>query len=393
MGDRSRTEGDFGQPRPRLRPAWPNAEVPSYAATMKKVAVLTSGGDAPGMNGAIRAVTLIAASRGIEVRGVRDGYLGLMAGDFVPLSPDVVGEIHSAGGTILGSARSARFRTPEGRGEALQQLSRAGIDGLVVVGGNGSLTGLAALLDDAGGSLRGIGIPASIDNDVGYTRLAIGVDTAVNTIVDACDKLLDTAGSHGRAFIVEVMGRRCGYLAMAAAVAGGAHAVLFPEAGKDPDHLVDTVLRAIRSRSTKPRNRRCALILKAEGVDVSLETLQDAVTRKIEAEDLGMDVRGITLGHVVRGGRPSAMDRMVATRLGHGAMQGLLSGESGRMVSWASGLSFPPDITSPVSGDPRTCLVDLDAVLEETEAMLTGESSFIAWRSRVFGELEEVFGQ
>lgn len=356
-----------------------------------RIAILTSGGDAPGMNAAIRGVTLIARSMGIDVLGVQDGYDGLMSGRWQPLEPDDVGGIQRQGGTFLGSARSERFRTEVGRAEALHRLSDAGVDALIVIGGNGSLTGLARLLEEAGSGLRGIGIPASIDNDLGLTRLCIGVDTAVNTIVQACDNLMDTAGSHRRVFIVEVMGRHCGYLAMAASVAAGAHGVLFPEAHKSTDDLVETVMRAVRKADRRSRTRRRALILKAEGVDIPLSELQARVAERIAAEDVHMDVRVTVLGHVVRGGSPSALDRMIGTRLGHAAVRGLMEGQSRKMASWCSpeelGLSEPDVLPTP--GDPRTSLVNLDAVLQETEAMLQGTSPFIAWRSRVMAQLED----
>jgi 6-phosphofructokinase 1 len=205
---------------------------------MKTIGVLTSGGDAPGMNAAIRAITLIGLSRGVRVVGVERGYRGLMQGEFRELGAADVGGILREGGTVLGSARCEEFLQPEARAEARARMAERRVEGLIVVGGNGSLAGAHALSDpkEAGaGGVRVIGLPASIDNDIGVTRMAIGVDTAVNTIVDACDKIADTASAHHRTFFVQVMGRQCGYLAMAAYVASGADVVLFPEAGKTKD--------------------------------------------------------------------------------------------------------------------------------------------------------------
>jgi 6-phosphofructokinase 1 len=359
---------------------------------MKRIGVLTSGGDAPGMNAAIRGATLIAQSLGYEVIGVLDGYEGLMRGDFVPLSTEVVGGAQGNGGTLLGSARSSRFLEPEGRREARTQLAKHGVDSLIVIGGNGSLRGLSALIDDSenDSGLRAIGIPASIDNDVGLTRLSLGVDTAINTIVDACDRLADTATSHGRAFIVEVMGRDCGYLAMAAGLSAGAHAVLFPEGGKGKEDLVETVMRALRKASQRPRSRRQALILKAEGVAMSTEELRNEVSRRIREEGLSMDVRVTSLGHVVRGGRPSALDRQLGNRLAHAAVRALSEGLTHMMASWSPPCALPGDSTIPFAPDPRVSLVQLNAVLEETDRMLTGRNSFVAWRQRLLAQIESV---
>jgi 6-phosphofructokinase 1 len=358
---------------------------------MKRAAILTSGGDAPGMNAAIRAATLVARAEGLEMFGVRRGYEGLMEGKFVPLPSNVVGGLQGRGGTVLGSARSAAFRDKEGRDRARAVLAGSEIEGLLVVGGNGSLTGLQRLLDpeELGEQpLRGIGIPASIDNDIGLTRLALGVDTAVNTIVDACDKLADTAGSHGRAFIVEVMGRDCGYLAMAAGVSAGAHAVLYPEDGKSRSDLTDAVLRAVRKADVRDDSRRHALILKAEGVSMSLEELRNEVEAKIREEKLRMDLRVTVLGHVVRGGRPSALDRQIGNRLGNAAVRGLFEGRSGVMAAWGPA-SLPPGVGE-LSNDPRVAYVPLADALEETRKMLSGTSDFVRWRKDVLRTLEDV---
>ena len=357
---------------------------------MKRIAVLTSGGDAPGMNAAVRTTVLLGRAHDVEVWGVRDGYSGLLRGDLSALEVDEVAGIQSHGGTMLGTSRSEAFLDPEGRRSARAILRDAGVEGLVVIGGNGSLTGLHRMLREAEDDrLKGIGIPASIDNDLGHTRLSIGVDTAVNTIVDACDKIGDTASSHGRVFIMEVMGRHCGYLAMAAGVSAAAHAVLFPESEKSDDDQVETVLIAVKKAAARSRSRRRALIIKAEGVSLSTDELARRVKSRLDAEQVPMEVRTVSLGHVVRGGRPSALDRQVASRLAHGAVVGLVEGHSDRMASWSTAKGLAKDMAIP-SADPRVALVGLEEVLEETQRMREGKSPFVAWRRKVLMDLEAV---
>jgi 6-phosphofructokinase 1 len=360
---------------------------------MKRLAILTSGGDAPGMNAAIRAATLLATAKGCEVYGIRNGYQGLLADDLVPLAPRDVASIIREGGTILGSARCLEFHEKASRDLARAHLSERGIDSLIVVGGNGSLTGMLRLTDPAECTmeLRAIGIPASIDNDLGYTRLSIGVDTAVNTIVDACDKISDTASAHNRAFIVEVMGRDCGYLAMTSAIASAADAVLFPESGKSEAQIVEQVARTIlKAQSRKDRSKR-VLIIKAEGVAISADQLRKRVDERLAQESTGskIDTRVTVLGHVVRGGRPSAQDRLVASRLANAAVAGLLAGKTGKMAAWMPPSNLPPQILEPVPSDPQCGLLDVGAVLAETTAMLHGESAFVKWRRRIFEEIED----
>jgi len=357
---------------------------------MKRIAILTSGGDAPGMNAAVRTAVLIGRAHGVQVWGVRGGYAGLLRGDLSPLEVDEVGGIQGVGGTILGTSRSEAFHEPDVRARARSVLIDAGSEGLIVVGGNGSLTGLHLMLNEASDSgLRGVGIPASIDNDLGHTRLCIGVDTAVNTIVEACDKLGDTASSHGRVFIVEVMGRHCGYLAMSAGVSAAAHAVLFPESGKSEDDQVETVLIAVKKAAARTGARRRALVLKAEGVSLSNGELARRVKARLDAEQVEMDVRTVSLGHVVRGGRPSALDRQVASRLAHGAVAGLLDGHSDRMAAWSA--ARPTADAAVPSADPRVSLISLQEVLTETQRMRDGSSAFVEWRRKVLMDLEAVF--
>ncbi len=360
---------------------------------MKTVGVLTSGGDAPGMNSAIRAVARIGAARGMRVLGVEHGYEGLIDGRFRELT---LGKGHAAptldrdvdlmggrGGTLLGSARSKRFMTPEGRTRAFEQLREAGIDGLVVVGGNGSLTGAHALCREHGASV--IGVPASIDNDVGCTSTAVGVDTALNTIVDACDRISDTARAHRRAFVVEVMGRHCGYLAMASAVAAGADAVLFREQGRGNDAIVDSVCEYVRSGFAAGKNR--VLIIKSEGVEIPCTRLAREVSERLEEELPGVDVRATVLGHVVRGGRPSYQDRMVAARLAFAALELLEAGQSDEMVVWG-----PTVDGGTATGDPMVWHFPLERVLEETAALLDGTSELTRWRVSMLEKLEGVLG-
>src|SRR5882672_10937989 len=220
---------------------------------MKKLGVLTSGGDSPGMNSALRAVAKLGAARGAQVLGVLEGYEGLMDGRFRELTRAVEGgalgadlELDQAGGqggTLIGSARSMRFMKPEGRAQAAKAMKEHGLEGLIVIGGNGSLTGAHLLAIEHG--VKVMGIPASIDNDIGCTATALGVDTALNTIIEATDRISDTARAHKRAFVVEVMGRQCGYLAMASAIAAGADAVLYREAGKSEEEIVQSVCEVV----------------------------------------------------------------------------------------------------------------------------------------------------
>src|SRR5689334_13521751 len=212
---------------------------------MTRIAILTSGGDSPGMNAAIRAAALVGRAAGMDVVGIERAYRGMLDDAFVPLGPAECAGILREGGTILGSARCKEFHQREVRDQARAVLSARGVDGLVVIGGNGSLTGAMALTDPAelgNQTLRVIGVPASIDNDLGLTGLSIGVDTAMNTIVEACDKIADTATAHDRTFIVEVMGRDCGYLAMTSGIAVGADLVLFPEAHKPEEQIIDQIV-------------------------------------------------------------------------------------------------------------------------------------------------------
>jgi len=367
-------------------------------AQTKTIAILTSGGDAPGMNAAIRAATMVALAKGHRVLGVRHGYRGLVEGEIVPIEADDVTEILRDGGTCLRSARCKRFFDPGPRADARQILLDHGVDGLIVVGGNGSLTGLELMsrVEEAGDwPVKVVGIPASIDNDIAFTGLAIGVDTAMNTIVEACDRIADTATAHERTFIVEVMGRDCGYLAMTAAVAAGANMVLFPEAARSEEELVDGVVKTILTVRERHRENQRVVAIKAEGVPTATERLKQLVDEKLhqetgqEPEDI--ETRITVLGHVVRGGRPTAFDRLLGSRFGNVAVRALLDGEHRKMVSWLPPMDLPEGVASRCIADPYCYLVDLPAVLDATEQLLRGQSPLARWRATAFEDLEDVF--
>ncbi len=288
---------------------------------MKRIAVLTSGGDAPGMNAAIRAVVRTGLERGFEVYGVRHGYRGLIAGDFVALSARDVGGIMQRGGTILGSARSEEFRSEAGRSQAIQQMADRGIEALVVIGGNGSQTGSHALWK-AGFPV--VGIASTIDNDLYGSDITLGVDTALNIALEAIDRLKVTASSHQRAFVVEVMGRNCGYLALMAGIAGGAEAITLPEVESDPEQV------AAEIRTAYEKGKPHAIVVAAEGARWNAEALVNYF--KGHRERLGFELRATVLGHVQRGGAPTFADRMLGTRFGAEAVERLARGESGVLV-------------------------------------------------------------
>lgn len=353
---------------------------------MTKIGILTSGGDAPGMNAAIRAATLVAAQRGVEVVGFERGWDGLLDGRCRALtrasanSPSGLAPTHevdtcaSLGGSILGAGRCRRFYDPDARRLAAARLeAMADLVGLIVIGGNGSLTGAAALADERG--IRFLGIPASIDNDIGCTATAIGVDSALNTIVEACDRISDTARAHRRAFVVEVMGRQSGYLCMAAAVAAGADAALFREAGRSEDEIVSLVASTIERGFSDDRNKQRVLVLKAEGVEIPCTRLVRLVEARLAERLPEVEIRATVLGHLVRGGSPSFLDRMVASRFALAAVTALLEGASGEMVAWQSPLAG--GIATP---DRSVTRWPMARVLEETRALLDGASTVVQHR-------------
>lgn len=290
---------------------------------MKRIGVLTSGGDNPGLNPCIRAVVRMALHLDLEVMGIRRGYAGLIDGEIEEMDARSVGGIIGRGGTILGTARCPEFYEPTGRREALRSLNRFGIDGLVVIGGNGSLSGATELWRMG---FPVVGVPSTIDNDVNGTDISIGVDTALNTILDAIDKIKDTASSHNRAFLIETMGRNSGYLALASGIGGGAEMVLIPEEETTFEEICHGIEDAyIRGKS------HCIIIV-AEGWKPGTQELARQLHER--QEELGFSVRVTQLGHVQRGGSPSAFDRLLATRLGAAAARELLAGNGGNIVGW-----------------------------------------------------------
>lgn len=293
---------------------------------MKRIAALTSGGDASGMNAAIRAVVRTGLDRGWEVFGVRQGYAGLIAGDFVSLGVRDVGGVIQRGGTMLGSSRCPEFKNEESREKALDQLRRRAISGLVVIGGNGSQAGSHALWQMG---FPVVGVASTIDNDLYGSEITIGVDTALNIALEAIDRLKVTASSHQRAFLVETMGRDCGYLALMAGIAGGAEAVVIPEVETDPEFLASEL------RLAYDRGKAHAIVVVAEGAKYNAEEL--ARYFKEHRARLGFDLRVTTLGHVQRGGAPGAFDRLLATRLAAAATERLARGEYGVLVGLLDG--------------------------------------------------------
>ena len=308
--------------------------------------MLTSGGDAPGTNACIRAVVRAALSSGYEVVGIRRGYAGLMDGEFEVLDGRFVGGIAHHGGTILKTARTERFKTEEGQKQALDNLEKHRIDVLVVLGGDGSLTG-ALRLHEAGFPV--MGAPATIDNDVAFTDMAMGVDTAMNTALRAIDKIKDTASSHRRAFLVETMGRDSGYLALMVGMASAAEAIVIPEVPS----TCEGILTSIKQAHQKGKAHFIAVI--AEGADPDCRTLDEYLRER--QDELGFGVRVSILGYIQRGGAPTAFDRLLGTRLGAAAVSQLAKGETGKMVGLIGSKIVATDLAEVVSTKRQ---VDLD---------------------------------
>lgn len=285
---------------------------------MKRIAVITSGGDSPGMNAAIRGVVRAAIGRGAEVVGFYHGYQGIIDNEIVPLDSKSVGGIIGLGGTILRTARSKEFRTREGREKAIKALEQQGIEGMVVIGGDGSLTGARALHEEFGFPV--MGVPGSIDNDINGTDFSIGFDTSVNAALGAIDRVRDTAYSHERVFVIEVMGRHNGFIALEAGLAGGAEAVLIPEVPYSLLDICDSL------REMHGRGKTSSIIVVAEGA------LRASDVRDFIEKNTGFEARYLVLGHMQRGGSPTAFDRVLALQLGASAANRLLSGHRGEMV-------------------------------------------------------------
>ena len=284
---------------------------------MKKIGVLTSGGDAPGMNASVRAVVRRAVTMGLEVVGVRRGYAGLLSNDVMPMNVSSVGDIITRGGTILQTARCLEMYEPEGQRKAFEKARELCIDGLVVIGGDGSFRG-ALRLTELG--LPCIGVPGTIDNDIYGTDYTIGFDTAVNTALEAIRKIRDTATSHNRTFVLEVMGRNSGWIALASGLAGGAESILIPEY---PTPIETVIARLLRGAE---RGKKHSLIIVAEGAGEGFK-----IGEQIKAAT-SFDTRVTVLGHIQRGGSPTAADAMLASRLGAAAVQALTQGQAGQFV-------------------------------------------------------------
>ncbi len=285
--------------------------------TTKRIGVITSGGDCPGMNAAIRAIVRTAIYNGIEVYGFLKGYKGILENYFFPMTSREVSGIMQRGGTILQTARCPQFLEESFQKRAAQNLKNLGIDGMVVIGGDGSLKGAMAL---EGQGIPCVGIPGSIDNDIPYTDMAIGVDTALNTILHATDAIKDTATSHDRAFVIEVMGRNCGYLAVASGIISGAEYTIIPEFPFDMEKMIKT----LKKRYEEGRSN--AIIIVAEGAMSATKVAEQLKDR------IGFEVRVTILGHIQRGGSPTAFDRLLASRLGRAATEHLIDGKHKVMI-------------------------------------------------------------
>ena len=293
---------------------------------MERIAVLTSGGDAPGMNAAIRAVVRTGLDKGWEIFGVRHGYAGLVAGSMAPLTARDVGGVIQQGGTMLGSARCPEFAVEETRCQAIDALAHQRVDALVVIGGNGSQAGAHAL---AQMGVPVVGVASTIDNDLCGSDITIGVDTALNIALEAIDRLKTTASSHQRGFLVEVMGRDCGYLALVAGLTGGAEVIVIPEAEMEPEQV------AAEFRKAYERGKAHAIAVVAEGARSNAAAMAQHFAE--HQGRLGFDLRVTTLGHVQRGGAPGAFDRLLGTRLGAAAVDSLARGEHGVLAGLVKG--------------------------------------------------------
>ena len=310
---------------------------------MKKIVVLTSGGDSPGMNAAIRAVVRTGLFHGLEVFGVERGYTGLIEGQIFPMNISSVGGIIQRGGTILKTSRCEKFKTKEGLDMALQKIREFNIDGLVAIGGDGTFRGIREF---SALGVKTMGVPATIDNDLSDTDMAIGVDTALNTVMGAIDKIKDTASSHERAFIIEVMGRNSGYLALMGGIAGGVEVILIPEISYNLPEI------SLKLKEGYQRGKTHCIIIIAEGVGKTYE-----VSKFLE-DKIGFETRVTILGYLQRGGSPSAFDRLLASRLGAAAVEHLLKGETSKMVGLMGNKIEATDLEVVLS-QPKTISQDL----------------------------------
>lgn len=310
---------------------------------IKKIGVLTSGGDAPGMNAAIRAVVRAATYNKKEIYGIMRGYEGLIQGDFVKLGARSVGNIIQRGGTILKTARSKEFRTPEGRQRAYENLKKEGIDALIAIGGGGTFAGLCKFREEF--NVPSICIPGTIDNDLNGTDFTIGYDTATNTAVEAIDRIRDTALSHNRLFFIEVMGRDSGHIALSCAIAGGAVSVIIPEDNMTFDELMNTLNEGLKT------NKKSSLVVVAEGSRLGGA---NELARMVAEQSSYFDIKVTILGHQQRGGAPSYFDRVLASKMGVAAVEGLLKGEKDVMVGYKNG---------------EVVYIDFDVVMSKTKSI------------------------
>ncbi len=288
---------------------------------MKKIGILTSGGDAPGMNAAIRASVRTAIYRGLEVVGIKRGYDGLMDGDFIPMDSNSVSDIIQRGGTILKTSRSERYKTKDGMLDAKQKASEAGIEGLILIGGDGTFKGAREFSEISG--INSIGIPGTIDNDLFGTDYTIGYDTALNTVIDAVDKIRDTASSHHRLFFVEVMGRDSGFIALNSGIAAGAEDILIPEEKTDITELIE------RLEAGRKRNKSSFIIIVAEGEEPGGAF---ELAKRVKEKYNFVETLVTIIGHMQRGGNPTCFDRILASRLGVAATEGLINGRINEMA-------------------------------------------------------------
>ena len=316
---------------------------------MKRIGVLTSGGDAPGMNAAVRAVVRKAIYHGVEVFGIYGGFSGLMNGNMKQMNLGSVGDIIHRGGTMLLSARCDEFKTKEGQLKGVEQLNKAGIEGLVVIGGDGSYRGAEALTRHG---FPCVGVPGTIDNDINGTQFTIGFDTALNTVIDCIDKIRDTATSHERTFIIEVMGRNAGDIALWSGLAAGAETILIPEEKFDIHEICE------RLKKGQERGKRHSIIVVAEGVASGTE-----IGKQISA-NMKIDTRVSILGHIQRGGSPTAFDRVLASRLGARAVELLLDHKGGRAVGISNKMVIDDDITE-ILNQSHSVELDLLKLSEE----------------------------
>ncbi len=296
-------------------------KIPMMDSNIKSIGVLTSGGDAPGMNAAIRAVTRSAIFNDMKVFGIYRGYKGLIDNDIVEFKTNSVSNIVQQGGTILKTARSAEFMTEEGRKKAYENMQKHGMQALVVIGGDGSLTGANIFANEY--NLPIVGLPGTIDNDLNATDTTIGYDTALNTIMQSVDKIRDTATSHERLFFIEVMGRNCGYLALNSAIAAGAEAAIIPEISMEKDQLGELIEQGFR----KSKNSSMVLVTESEITGGAIK-----LAERVKKEYPQYDVRVSILGHLQRGGSPTAQDRILASRMGVAAIQALLENQRNVMI-------------------------------------------------------------